>query len=284
MNRWSRKTYLLLAIALIALTNAVALGGVAWNRSGEPESQISLGMRELAVAGGDFGSENSGLSLRLLWRTPVAEGDDALRWNRGGGTPPWLDEAAMKALGFAPPPADPETGHSRQAEREVLLVLEFDGPAWQRQREQVRKATDERIARASALTDEKQKQRELTEARNWRQREETESSRLFAVDAGLDADKLRRRHPDRARTLIVRGLVSAHYERKKNATVLRGYLREIRKDVINVPYDYRRTLTAGDRHSPRDNAREALKDSEITIAFGRRLEPWLVRIDKPGTH
>src|SRR5690606_12121573 len=37
-----------LGAAIILAANAVALGGVAWNRSGEPESRVALSQRELA--------------------------------------------------------------------------------------------------------------------------------------------------------------------------------------------------------------------------------------------
>ncbi|MFL6653087.1 MAG: DUF4824 family protein, partial [Sulfurifustaceae bacterium] len=49
MIAWSRKRTLLAGIALIAATNAVALVGVAYNRSGEPSSVLKLTERELAL-------------------------------------------------------------------------------------------------------------------------------------------------------------------------------------------------------------------------------------------
>ncbi|MGH8649482.1 MAG: DUF4824 family protein, partial [Burkholderiales bacterium] len=45
---WPRGRTLAAGIVLIALTNAIALGGVAWNRSGEPESVLKLTQRELS--------------------------------------------------------------------------------------------------------------------------------------------------------------------------------------------------------------------------------------------
>lgn len=44
---WSRKHTLIAGIALIALSNAVALIGVAYNRSGEPESELRLSSASL---------------------------------------------------------------------------------------------------------------------------------------------------------------------------------------------------------------------------------------------
>ena len=45
--RWSRTHTLVAGLGLIALTNAVALLGVAWNRSGEPDATLQLSQREL---------------------------------------------------------------------------------------------------------------------------------------------------------------------------------------------------------------------------------------------
>ena len=62
---WSRRHTLIAGIALIALTNAVALIGVWYNRSGEPESALRLTQRELAPPywrGVD--RESGGLELR----------------------------------------------------------------------------------------------------------------------------------------------------------------------------------------------------------------------------
>ena len=62
-----KPTRLLLAAAgLIVISNALSLAGVAWNRSGTPDSQLRLSERELPFAWREFGpQENSNLALRL---------------------------------------------------------------------------------------------------------------------------------------------------------------------------------------------------------------------------
>ncbi len=47
MKKWTRGHTVGVGIGLIALTNAVALGGVWWNRSATPESALTLSQREL---------------------------------------------------------------------------------------------------------------------------------------------------------------------------------------------------------------------------------------------
>jgi hypothetical protein len=68
MKNWTRRHTLIAGLALILLTNAVALLGVYQNRSGEPESMLTLTQRELQQPyGWGMARENSGISLRINW-------------------------------------------------------------------------------------------------------------------------------------------------------------------------------------------------------------------------
>ena len=61
---WSRRHTLIAGLALVAVTNGVALGGAAWNRSGTPDSVLALTQRELEPPYMFKGAqENSGLTL-----------------------------------------------------------------------------------------------------------------------------------------------------------------------------------------------------------------------------
>lgn len=284
MKPWSRRTSVLAGIALITLSNAVALGGVAWNRSGEPESRLKLSKRELRVTSGDFNRESNGVMLSLVWRTRVSDSELSVWHGLGGGTPPWLDEAKMRELGFTVPDAESDEDLSRRhgTSREVLLVLELDGPAWRAQLDQVRAKTDELIAKAATQPGE-QAERSIDEARQWLQREENEFSRLFVVDAGLDLDALRLRYPDRARYAIVPGRVVPARGRGGNTNPRLGYLQGLATSNLNMPYAFRNPLTGADNgRSARDKARDGLKATDVSVAFGRRLEPWIIAVDTAG--
>jgi hypothetical protein len=189
---------LLAGVLLILLVNAVALTGVYLNRSGEPESRLRLSERELAVPWDWRGSkENSGLALGLNWR--VGNEADAAASYYGGGSlqrrhAGMAGRAAHAALGFDTAPVAETQGHARRFERqqrrEVLLVLELAGPAWQRRWKgrgrtprgtrrrrwpmPTTRSSPTRPARAGA-----------TEGRG------ESNSRLFAIDAGLDLAALR---------------------------------------------------------------------------------------------
>jgi hypothetical protein len=86
---------LLAGLALILLSNAVALGGAWYNRQGEAKSRLLLSERELWRSHDGPRRENSGLSLNLDWRTPRDPEEPQQRYGRQS-----LDEATLLLLGF----------------------------------------------------------------------------------------------------------------------------------------------------------------------------------------
>lgn len=267
MMKWSRT--LMAGSALILLVNAVALSGAAYNRSGEPESRLRLTQRELQHSQWARMKDNSGITLTLNWR--VAREDAAQQidfglgyYDGGWGTPAWLDQAKMSELGFD---VAGMSGSDLQAKkmqsREVLLVLELDGQAW-RQALQRASAYAEQTKALLATNPEfdEFKQKAKTAEENY-QREAQTNSRLFVVDAGLDLPKLRAAYPDRARYAIVHGLIRPQVRKEKNAMRITGNISELFAGHINVPLDYRQVF-------------ETAAPYEVTVAFGKRLEPWVV--------
>ena len=125
---WSRT--LVAGIALIALTNAIALGGVAWNRSGEPESVLKLTQRELGQSYRSFfDRESGGMEVSVRWRV-VTTGPYESFYPDHYGAPEWLDREKLAALGFdVSRRPDARRRHQRLLPREALVVLELDGPA-----------------------------------------------------------------------------------------------------------------------------------------------------------
>ena len=279
---WSRAHTLVAGLALIALTNAIALGGVAWNRSGEPESVLTLTERELwePYAYG-FGREEGGLQLILRWRA-LPRDPDMVLYGEFQGAPEWLDEAKLKELGFdvSPPPATRRASwrYDRQLPRETLVVLEFDGPAYQRALERARERAAKEAGKGAA-TGKTGPGTPAEQAATFLKNEETANSRLFAVDAGRDAHRLRARYPDRARYAIVQGKVRASYQfgRGKEARWT-GYIEGIQNGQVNVPLEFRRAIERAPRPVPRPAAAADRPAFEATVAFGRRFEPWITAV------
>jgi hypothetical protein len=272
LNR-PRRTALIAGLALIVITNVVALGGAAYNRSGEPDSTLRLSERELRRPYAHAGNnENSGLTLELRWRV-AQEAGVGVKGNRfdfeGGGVPAWLDLRKMASLGFDTRPSaqGPVGTYHRQLPRDVLVVLELDGPAFAE-------------AHARALQGAKD-----VEARNERGggkkaaddiiEREARSSRLFAVDAGLDHTALRNRYPDRGRYAIVRGQVRPTGMQGNTAGA--GYIDNLNAQSVNVPLAWRGALEGVQPETYGLPLRE-VKHFDATLAFGQRLEPWLVSV------
>jgi len=260
--RWSRWRHTLVGgLALIAATNVVALFGIMYNRSGPPTALLQVSDRELQVPGSwGFESENSGLALGLAWRMASGAEDDYGIAGYGSRAA-WLDRRRLEELGFdVSVPADhPRANrhYERQLPREVLIVMELDGPAYQAA---LRRAV-ERAARPGATG---------YDAKSLAFERER-SSRLFLVDAGLDYDSLRARYPDRSRYAIVRGKVRVDRWLVKNKGSLNGSVSELSVSALNVPVELRGVLG-------RD-----MSGYTATVAFGQRLEPWFAAARKSGS-
>jgi hypothetical protein len=240
-----RSQTLATGLALILVTNAVVLAGVAYNRSGEPESLLKLSQRELPMPGEwGFEGENSGVSLAIAWRVHPGPGSEAYDFGHSyGGEAAWLDRAKLESLGFDL--TEPALRETRQLPRDALLVLEVDGPA---HRAALRRA-EERANRKP----------EEWMLRQLKHERET-SSRLFVVDAGVDLAALRAKYPNRSQYAIVKGKVRIYRATRGKAAA--GFVAGVNITGVHVPVEMHGALRRGGNY-------------EATVAFGRRLEPWL---------
>lgn len=275
--RRTRRYTLIAGLALVGLTNAVLLGGVAYNRSGEPDSSLRLTERELRPPY-EWANrkENSGLELRLHWRVLQADDPNA-RLHRvateGGGTPAWLDESKMASLGFDMARStqrieqNEDSAFERQLPRDVLVVLELEGPTYRMALERAADATKEAETTNEHGTGKKA-------AVELMDRETHRSSRLFAVDAGLDRAALRRRYPDRAQYAIVRGQVRPARLEHSNWQPA-GVITDLGATAINVPlamHDAFKWVAPNSAAIPTEGGTHI----DARLAIGQRLEPWLI--------
>ena len=271
---------LIAGLSIIALTNAVALGGVAWNRSGEPESVLKLTEREvMRPYGSFFDRERGGVELQINWRVLPDDPNLGL-YMSNYGHPEWFDEAKLEEVGFdvsrSRTPDRRGRYYDRQLPREALIVLEFDGPTYPKALERARKFAEKELAARSVQPKPGEYDKAKVAADSLK-REETAGSRLFAVDVGLDAAALRAKYPDRTRYAIVTGKVRATQNVKGDK--LQGYIAELHNTRVNVPREM-----MPDR-GPAMSARRypsAAPDGpafQATIAFGKRYEPWLVTLE-----
>lgn len=277
---WTRRHFVMVGLLLIGVTNAIALIGVAYNRSGEAESTLKLTERELDPSRPGGRRENTGLATRLRWR--LLDDDESQQYYLmglwGGGKAVWLNREKMASLGFdtSLPDAEEETGRSfqRQLPKEVLLVLEQDGPAYQEAIQKTARVA-ERL-QASPKPDERERAAKMVAE------EKNLHSRLFVVDAGLDADALRAKYPNRSMYAIVRGRVApaARWERNKKQHT--GTVRALQVDTINVPHESHDVFEGAKIDQPRwsDEDRRNAGRFDATVSFGQRLEPWFTSLSK----
>jgi hypothetical protein len=280
MRPWSRRQTLGLGVAIIIATNAVALAGVWWNRQPPADSVPTLSERELALPWrGPRLRENSGLALDLRWRVIDRESAEfGSGFTVNGGTPQWLDAGRMAALGFAPGDVTTDAGrrrYLRQLPREAVLVLELAGPAWERAVARAREDAGRHAAAAAANPDSKEFAGRLKRARDVLAREESAGSRLFVIDAGPDAESLRRQYPDRSRFLLLHGTVRpAVRDREDGRPHATGSIGTPRGTRVQVPHALRPTLEP--LESGPSGQQGAGGRYEVSLAFGRKLEPWIV--------
>lgn len=277
---------LVAGVALILVANAVALVGAAYNRAGDPESVLQLTQRELSLPySWGFEGENSGITLTLRWRVLGAESKDApgpeMSYPGPGGSPDWLDKAKLVALGFdVSKPADTPAGrrhYDKLLPKEVLLVLDLDGPAYRRVLERAKQHSEREEALHLANPGDKEFERGAKWAKEELEEEERENSRLFVIDAGLDAGALRATYPVRTRYAIVRGQVRPRLVEREKRPMLSGYVSDLSIDHINVPLSFRQVFEPMLQNARRGQ-RDTVSRYTVSVAFGKRLEPWITTV------
>ena len=249
-----KPTRLLLAAAgLIVISNALSLAGVAWNRSGTPDSQLRLSERELPFAWREFGpQENSNLALRLDWQQEQRRPND---W-RG---PDWLQRNALLELGFDELPEDGQENYA-------------DGPTYQRELARAAAELAEARSKQAAAERIKDLEQQLQHARE-------QDSRLYAVAAGLDRASLRQRYPDRQRYAIVPARISASLSQQDKRWYVRGHISELRVGDLYLPLASRDALRAEYAQPEQQRAHY-----QVELAFGQRLEPWVQDVQLEPRH
>lgn len=112
------------------------------------------------------------------------------------------------------------------------------------------------------------------------------SSRLLAVDAGLDPRALRRRHPDRRRSLILPATVNlVRTANGEDRHRLSGHI-HLRVPRIHVPLPLRPVLDAAlqedarTRVANRGDERKPDPRYRAVLAVGQGYEPWLVEVER----
>ena len=297
MNLKSTGTFAAAGIALIVVVNAIVLLGVRYNRALPADSTLQLSERELSSSmNWSVAREDSGLNLSLQVRIPTSEVEceapcDSEIWSGAArwGSPYWLDNAKLRALGFPAAPADGAAGQGRGDDhllpKDVYVVLEFDGASYQRQVARSVRAAEQDEQRAQAAPDNKQLAERARYSRKNVSYVRERESRLFCIDAGLDPAALRKTYADRSHFAIVRGTIGVSSYRHGDKSERVGTFLGVRIDELNVPLAYRavfgnaaalpRVYLGGASVALENDTRNTGPRYDVSVAWGRRLEPWI---------
>ena len=263
---WSPRRTLIVGVSLILVVNAIAVIGVAYNRGGEPESVLRLSERELrSPYRWGWGVENSGLSLDLLWRVLTPDQRNVYYGFAGRSAPAtWLDASKLSELGIQSLQPSATEAEKRRYEKmeskEVLLVLELNGRAYQTALQTAQERADQKAGGADL-------------AQKLLKQEQYGNSRLFVIDAGLDVAQLRAKYPDRARYAIVHGRIRPPRVGYCQANF--GSVEALTIEQVSVPVEFRSVFAGLPKPTYPFGERDAGPEFEAAVAIGRRLEPWL---------
>ncbi|SEA08426.1 protein of unknown function [Desulfuromusa kysingii] len=265
------------AFAILIVTNVVVLSVVVINRLGTPESQITLTERELSLSH-HSGRENSGLKLHLNWRT-LSRDQDGNNYNYWGA-PAWLDAEKLAELGFNIDKVsnvnNAQSFARRSIPKEVFIVLENDGASYQKAVSRAVLSFRKEQDRLDSAPDDKKIRASVEQAKKRVKREQVTASRLFAIDAGVNPQKLREQYPDRSIFIITKGLVKPGAYVAKKETSVSGLITRLSIGNIHVSRKHRNMfagILAQDRSGSPDFRPPRYR---VEVAYGRRFEPWLV--------
>lgn len=295
MKHFASPSWVAAGCVLIAGTSAAYLGAAAWNRQGEPEATLALTERELALpwARPDDGTA-LGLHLLLGDEAPITVRRTAIWRHHDLPTvdEAWIGRDELRSLGFHveldPGDSEADEYYSRQIGRRAYVVLEYEGEEWDRwlgrREEQVRKVrlrVDAGLEERAALDD----------AEALLALDRTMRSRLFPIDAGMDPDELRHRHPDRSRYAVLPAVLRLRLLHPEGSEAILTAAVDPLVRRIHVPLSLRGPL---DPFVPQESldevsARERRASTEgwpepvparyvARLAIGHRLEPWLVGV------
>ena len=259
------------AVLLLVVVNGLVLSRVTENATQGPVARVWLTERELPQVKW-LALENSGVDLRIHWRNLGSEENTV-----DDSSPSWLRGQKLEELGFDF--ADGLLPGDRRAkpalEREVMVVLEYNGPAYH---EALRRAE-----RSLALIEEELRSNSgepsgtttRFQAKKRIRAEQMERSRLFVVNAGVDAGQLRKLYNESSRYIITRGIVGLYYEKENDRLWARGAIRGLRPEKLNLPLHQRREIERFLVENRRDGATGKLPRYEVEVVYGSKLDPWI---------
>ena len=273
---------LIAGLAIIVGSNLVALGGVAYNRAGEPDALVDLTERELSMPYRyGMARESTGLGLQINCRI---ENTQSIGYNYANcwGSPDWLDRSKLIQLGFklsaSNVKASERWAYDRELPRKAYLVLEYDGAAYQRTLAKAESDLADEQALQVANPGKEEFEQRVERAQKILHAEQQANSRLFAIDAGLDKTALRATYPDNSQYILMQALIRPRWNSYQGKQQWEGSIDDLLIDRINIPLNQRAVFTPLEADPRRDLQDDKSPRYSVRVAFGKRAEPWVVGV------
>lgn len=258
------KKYLLIGLVIIMGTNLVVLGGVAFNRSGDITSHLTLTERELPLPY-NTGSqkENSGVLLSINWRTASKANNTYYPYN---ASEQHITKDELLALGFEN--IDKQSSNWTTP-LELYWALEFDGALHKAEIKKAEAKYQKALLAYNEQANDENKRKEKQFSENLA-REKTSNSRLFFIEAAADYELLAAKFSNQNNMLIVKGLTNYYYNKKDDKYSLN--LNHLSIGSIMAPLEHT-DVFSGLQRQIRNGA--LLPRYTVTVKWGARLEPWI---------
>lgn len=262
-----------LAIGLIILigTNIAVLSHVFINRATDTTTQLTLTERELPLPyAGRFQQENSGLSLKIKWRTPTKPEERYVPYGRQALP---ITEEALVRLGFAPHELKNNYWETAQ---ELFWAFEFNGPLHQVEVTKAAKRYQDALASYQAVASQENKRKSENYKKDW-QKEKASRSRLFVLEASASYQELKAKFNHKNKQgnhlLITKGLAKPYYNSHDNTYSL--VLQSLSVNQIMVPTYLNQKLT---KLNVSNKEATPLPRYEVVVHWGSQFEPWIEEI------
>ncbi len=268
---------LLAAVLLLVSVNVLVLAGVAYNRSGEPVLSIELTERELPVHRSFADTdENSGTSLDLKWQVFNPDEDNAYGYSNYT-SPPWLDHKKLTSLGFDIERLKIATKDHpfrlNTASTDVIVVLEYQGETYRKALNVSEQKLDSLQNKVLDHPEDEEITAALSKYEDQLERFKLSSSRLYAVDAGLDLQTLMKQYPGQGRYMFARGEIKLSW----NDNVIEGRIKQILIDNVHIPLPMSQALSklSLENRPYRYDGEVIPPRYKVLMNLGQRLEPWI---------
>ncbi|MEA2100055.1 MAG: DUF4824 family protein [Campylobacterota bacterium] len=254
---FNSKKLFILSFIFIIFINSLILYGVMENRLESPTAEITLTQRELTIPY-NYKNKESSLSLRINWRIVQNK-------KHGYNQAKWLDCFNLEELNFKPEDivqVFPKSYYKDRLTKEVLIVLEYNGKAYQKSLEKLHHKI--KYSRGTRKED------ALKDLRD----EQHKNSRLFAIDAGLEYQTLRDKYKDKSKFIIAKGIIKVRYTEKNRNKInkelqINSYISSLSIKNIYVPLKHRK---------PFESIKKLKPKYLVDLKYGTNLEPYIVSV------